>query len=344
MPDFRVADTAPEHQKLRAAGLAAAGLWALAGAYAMRELTDGWVPAYWVTTWPSGKRHAATLMKVGLWTAGERNGMPGYLFHDWQHYQRTAEQLAVDRTTAVTRRALHGDAALLAAVKRRDRDRCRYCGREVNWSDRRSPAGGTYDHVIPIPAGGVNTLDGVVVACRGCNVRKRSRTPAQAGMTLLPPPGDLLAGTDPEQNRTRTEPDLNQIGSGSVLRNPHPHPRNGRVGGDRPASNARNARNEAPPALPTSENRPPERCTQHRELDTDTDPGPCRGCMKAREHAQQWDKDTTRQRTVDVRACTWCDTEGWRIDPRHKHRGPLSPGVRCDHTAWSPEQSAEVAS
>lgn len=105
MPDFRVADTAPEHPKLRAAGLAAAGLWSLAGAVAMRDLTDGWVPEYWVATWPAGKRHAATLVKVGLWRPEERRGIPGYGFHDWDGYQRSASQINDEKTRAKDRAA-----------------------------------------------------------------------------------------------------------------------------------------------------------------------------------------------------------------------------------------------
>lgn len=97
MPDFRVADTAPEHPKLRAAGLPAAGLWALAGAYAMRELTDGWVPAYWVQTWPSGKKHATALIAVGLWRREPKHGLPGYQFRDWTDYQRSAASVQRER-------------------------------------------------------------------------------------------------------------------------------------------------------------------------------------------------------------------------------------------------------
>lgn len=100
MVDFRIADTAPEHPKLRAVGLAAAGLWSLAGAYAMRELTDGWVPEYWVQTWPSGKKHAAALVNVGLWSKAVRQSLPGYQFHDWIDYQRTAESVERERAEA----------------------------------------------------------------------------------------------------------------------------------------------------------------------------------------------------------------------------------------------------
>lgn len=107
MPDFRVDDSAPEHPKLRAAGLAAAGLWAMAGAYSTgpTQLTDGWVPDYWVATWPGGKRQAARLIKVGLWSAEDRNGIPGYAFHDWADYQRAAAKLKDDRRKARERMA-----------------------------------------------------------------------------------------------------------------------------------------------------------------------------------------------------------------------------------------------
>jgi hypothetical protein len=97
MPDFRVADTAPEHPKLRAAGLAAFGLWAAAGAYSMRELTDGWVPDYWVQTWPGGKKQATALVQVGLWYRETRHSLPGYQFHDWTDYQRSASKVHEDR-------------------------------------------------------------------------------------------------------------------------------------------------------------------------------------------------------------------------------------------------------
>lgn len=100
MPDFRIADTAPEHAKLRAAGPAAVGIWAMAGAYAMRELTDGWVPAYWINTWPQGRKYAARLVYVGLWTQEDRGGIDGYRFHDWSGYQRSASQIQRDRAQA----------------------------------------------------------------------------------------------------------------------------------------------------------------------------------------------------------------------------------------------------
>lgn len=102
MPDFRVSDTAPEHRKMRAAGIAAIGLWTMAGAYSMgpTQMTDGWVPEYWVTGWPGGKKAAATLVKVGLWTSQERDGMPGFQFHEWAERQRMAVEWEEEKRKA----------------------------------------------------------------------------------------------------------------------------------------------------------------------------------------------------------------------------------------------------
>lgn len=131
MPDFRIDETAPEHPKLRAAGLAAAGLWAMAGAHSMKEGTDGWVPAYWVGTWPSGKRYANTLVKVGLWTVEARNGIQGYRFHDFLDYQRSAKKIEEEREKAQQRMA-----ALRAGQSKQDA-----CSGDVRPNTRRTATG-----------------------------------------------------------------------------------------------------------------------------------------------------------------------------------------------------------
>ena len=107
--------------------------------------------------------------------------------HDWGDYvgkliesrARTAERKAGhirNMRQAYTDGTIH-------AVRNRDGDRCRYCSREVDWADRKTPRGGTYDHVIP---GGPTIPENLVVACRGCNSRKGARTPEQAGLPLVP--------------------------------------------------------------------------------------------------------------------------------------------------------------
>lgn len=68
------------------------------------------------------------------------------------------------RNVPVTRRAVFG----------RDDNRCQYCA---------GPAE-SIDHVLPRSRGGQHTWDNVVACCRRCNVRKGSRLPAEAGLTL----------------------------------------------------------------------------------------------------------------------------------------------------------------
>lgn len=68
------------------------------------------------------------------------------------------------RRTALSRRALFI----------RDGHRCQYCG----------GAADSIDHVIPRSRGGRHVWDNVAAACRPCNLRKRDRTPEEAGMRL----------------------------------------------------------------------------------------------------------------------------------------------------------------
>ena len=44
------------------------------------------------------------------------------------------------------------------------------------------------DHVLPRSKGGGHVWENVAAACRPCNLRKRDRTPDEAGMRLARPP------------------------------------------------------------------------------------------------------------------------------------------------------------
>lgn len=86
---FKVDDNANDHPKFRAAGLEAIGLWTVAGSWSSRQLTDGRIPDWYITTWPNGKKLAARLVDARLW---HRPGhgceqcpdiADGYLFHDF---------------------------------------------------------------------------------------------------------------------------------------------------------------------------------------------------------------------------------------------------------------------
>lgn len=80
----------------------------------------------------------------------------------------------------------------------RDASTCQYCHRKM------AHGGLTMDHVTPKSRGGLSTWENMVACCFPCNNKKGSRTPVEAGMTLLKMPRQisihakhrLLAGAD----------------------------------------------------------------------------------------------------------------------------------------------------
>lgn len=124
------------------------------------------------------------LVDVGLWH--DVPDLPGTIeIHDWDEHNGQRDAALEQRRLADRRRqAVKRSPELRAIVRKRDADLCRYCGKTVDFSDRKSPTGGTYDHVDPK---GDNSPENVVVSCRSDNSRKGDRTPEQAGMRLLPP-------------------------------------------------------------------------------------------------------------------------------------------------------------
>jgi hypothetical protein len=71
----------------------------------------------------------------------------------------------------------------------RDMGMCQYCGKETNPSNR------SVDHVIPRAHWNprrytfkLSSFENVVTCCRSCNLKKRNRTPLQAGMSLIRKP------------------------------------------------------------------------------------------------------------------------------------------------------------
>ncbi|WP_134494437.1 HNH endonuclease [Microvirga pakistanensis] len=60
----------------------------------------------------------------------------------------------------------------------RDEFTCQYCGQRYDAKDL------TFDHVIPKSRGGMSAWSNIVASCSADNLRKGSKTPQQAGMTL----------------------------------------------------------------------------------------------------------------------------------------------------------------
>lgn len=137
-------------------------------------------------------RHVAFLV-----TEGDLRSMAdGTIYVDgWDQWQEGDLSVA-DRMAALRNRKGNGATRSPGAertanwrlrndVFERDLHTCRYCGiadYQRDWL--------VAEHVIP---DGPSTLENLVTACRPCNKRKGPRTPAQAGMPLLPVPnGDAL--------------------------------------------------------------------------------------------------------------------------------------------------------
>lgn len=95
MPWFKVDDKIHSHPKARRAGLAAMGLWSLAGSHCMDYLTDGVVERWFVESWPDGEKLAEKLVSVGMWDEHP----DGWAFHDWDEYQPTREKVLSERAT-----------------------------------------------------------------------------------------------------------------------------------------------------------------------------------------------------------------------------------------------------
>lgn len=85
--------------------VAAVGLWTLSGDWSADNLTDGFVPWEVVEDWDPQHKLAARLIEVGLWTETEYDGELGILFHDWDDWQPTREQVTQRRKADAERRA-----------------------------------------------------------------------------------------------------------------------------------------------------------------------------------------------------------------------------------------------
>lgn len=240
----RVDDGFRRHRKTRKAvrlgGRDVVSLWMFTGGAVAEFGTDGVVTRDMIEDAADDLRLSdadlppliAALAESGLWhtretirscrcrTAYKHVEPEGGYFHDWSQWNKTNDQakIPIEHLRWMRKKDLLHDRKLCEAIVARDGARCRYCGERVNFADRKSALGGTYDHIDPDcfePTLG-NFLDAVVVACRGCNGRKNCRTPEEwvaadgeagpnnrrGGYLLRPVPEPYLLG-----------PDSNAIGS-----------------------------------------------------------------------------------------------------------------------------------
>lgn len=215
------------HPKLMAAGPYAELLDVRGMLYCARHETDGHLEPALISLIgvgiPAAKKRAAELVQAGRWhdpghTCTECPPVTvGWYVHGYLEFNPSRDKRAQEREIARRRSAMNANAELAKYIKARDGDHCRYCAAPVNWRDRKGPTGGTYDHVIPVSQGGDEHPDNLVVACRRCNLAKGGRTPEQAGMVLLPPPGN--------QTRTKTGSSHDLDGNQTSSVQPVPVPR-----------------------------------------------------------------------------------------------------------------------
>jgi hypothetical protein len=113
---FKVDDGLHAHRKVVRAGVAAMGLWVLAGSWSSDQLTDGWVPDYIATRLDPGQaeKHAAALVRAGLWFPDEHDGERGWWFHQWSDHQPTSKSVHDQRAAARDRMTRLREARRLA--------------------------------------------------------------------------------------------------------------------------------------------------------------------------------------------------------------------------------------
>ncbi len=167
---FKVDDGLPEHRKVRALGrqrVAAMGLWTLCGAWAARNLTDGFVPSEVVRRHDSRELLAGKLQAAGLWEAATEQGERGYRFHDWADSNPTRADVEARREETRKRVAKH--------------------------RTRRNPQQAP-DEAPPTPPGGNRFGNALPTPLVTEDVLTGARTPAQASRPVPARPGPSPSG------------------------------------------------------------------------------------------------------------------------------------------------------
>jgi hypothetical protein len=104
---FKNDDSLHAHRKTRKAGLEAMGLWVVAGTWSSSQNTEGFVPGWFVDTWPRGRALAKKLVGAGFWDVDADGGEDGWRFHDWLDYNFSQEEVDEKRKAAAERQRKH---------------------------------------------------------------------------------------------------------------------------------------------------------------------------------------------------------------------------------------------
>lgn len=148
----------------------------------------------WVAVHVASVRRALSLVYRGLARVVNVDDYQTYDFESWKEASTAARERCI---ATVNFRIRIPEVILLGwynhipkrevvlnrkNIFERDGNTCQYCGKRARREDL------TLDHVLPRSRGGKNTWENLVLACVGCNKRKRNRTTIEAGMKLMRQP------------------------------------------------------------------------------------------------------------------------------------------------------------
>ena len=108
-----------------------------------------------------------TLVSAGMAARIEIDGRPMLKLTDVEEllHNRSREEVELDRRRMSDRR----NQDIILPVRVRDGDQCRWCGKTVDWKDRKSSRSATIDS---LNGHRDSTEDTLVVACKGCNSQR----------------------------------------------------------------------------------------------------------------------------------------------------------------------------
>lgn len=106
-------------------------------------------------------------------------GKDGLVLRTGHSDVRVPEIIVLESESSAQRRRLSCTKRNLA---RRDNHTCQYCGKKVSASEE------TTDHIVPQSKNGPHSWTNCVLACLGCNGRKRDRALHDTGMRLIERP------------------------------------------------------------------------------------------------------------------------------------------------------------
>lgn len=204
---FKVDDGLHAHKKAARAGVAAMGLWVLAGSWSADQLTDGFIPDYIASRIdPDYEAHAARLVSAGLWEVAEdSDGDKGWQFHDWDDEGRQPTAASVKAKQQEARDRM---ARLRAARKRNDTP----TSPEVRANTQRTPE---TDQDGPIPSGGVRANNTGTFADGSTEVRSARPVPSRPVPSVVPK-GTTEKDQNPLPSATRTA-DAEPVDSSTTL-------------------------------------------------------------------------------------------------------------------------------